>query len=298
MNNICTKQNDEINISLLKAQRRLYSGAKKLSVVNLIISAPLIILFGVVTSFFPELQVWYSLFSLIVIFLNILLKKQVEELRTDAARIQSKFDENVLEIKTNHYLTGDTIAYEAIKYNADRISKKDSQDLTDWYPQATKDLPIPYARLICQRANCYWNFAQRKFLLLLFKLIAWSSLIVVIIIGVLMSSTLKDVLLLIVLPCIPIIQWATEEITDHKNALEMLKNLKENFDDLISDILNKKISSEELLIASTQIQDAIFIRRSLDPLVPNFLYWLLRKDFEPDMQFSADQLAQEIKKVI
>ena len=34
--------------------------------------------------------------------------------------------------------------------------------LKDWYPPVVGDLPLPLARAICKRANCWWDAELRR----------------------------------------------------------------------------------------------------------------------------------------
>lgn len=295
MNQIVENQNIDKNILLLKARKQLYAVATKYYFADFLITAPLIIICGIFASTFPRFQVWYSFISLLVIFVSLFLRKKSSDFKLIGAKVQSKFDSQVLDIHTNDFLLGESVSYEIIKCNADKVSDEETKDLFNWYPKASSDLPITYGRIICQRANCYWSFSQRNFLLNVLACIAVVSFIIIIAIGIIISTTINDILLFILLPVIPVIQWSSNEISQQLESIKGLKDLKIGFDKLFDDILKKRISESDVDLISTQIQDAIFVRRSRDNVMPDFVYKLLRKGYESDMQFSATSLVSDIK---
>ena len=285
MNNICTAQNQDENIHLLKAQRRLYSIAKRYSFVEFLISVPVVVSLTVVSAFYPKYALLNAYVSVLVLFLGPFLRSLSEGYREKAAQVQSRFDTNVLEVDTNEYLIASRITHEDIKYHADRISARDDQSLHDWYPSAVCGLSISKARLICQRSNCHWNFTQRKRYIAALLILFVAALALILGFGIWSGTTLGDFLLSVVVPSLPILSWGLYEVNAHRKSLDELRSLKDRFEQVFDQIISTGLSDDQLVIHGVQIQDTLFIRRSSDPLVPGFVYWLLRDEQESGMQF-------------
>jgi hypothetical protein len=56
MNNICQQQNTERELELLAAQRQLYSDAKNLQIISVIIGVPIVITWSILVAIFPSLN--------------------------------------------------------------------------------------------------------------------------------------------------------------------------------------------------------------------------------------------------
>lgn len=294
MNNICKTQNSEDCIRFLKAQRRLYSIAKRFSFANFAVSVLFVVVSAVIAAFITGFSVWYAYISLLALLIGQILKFFSDTYKEKAAQVQSRFDSAVLEVDTNDFFLTPKVTLEEIKHHADRISKNDNKGLEDWYPQAVAELPVAQARIICQRANCYWNFTQRKRYIILLVLSTVLAALTVIGLGLTVDVTVSDILLYVIFPTLPILNWGLTEVIAHYKSLTMLEYLRDRFEDIIYRLQANNINNEELTLKSIQLQDVIYIIRSNAPLVPGFLYWLLRTEQEDGMQFSAEQILRKI----
>lgn len=294
MNNICLIQNSEDCIRFLQAQRRLYSIAKRFSFANFAVSILFVVVCAVIATFITGFTVWYAYISLSALLIGQILKSFSDSYKEKAAQVQSRFDSTVLGVDTNDFFQTSKVTLEEIKYHADRISNNDNKGFENWYPQAVAELPVVQARIICQRANCYWNFTQRKRYIILLIVSTILATLMVIGLGLTANANMSDILLYIIFPTLPILNWGSTEVIAHYKSLTTLEHLKNEFETLISRLQINNISNEELTLKSLKIQDAIYIIRSNSPLVPGFLYWLLRAEQEDGMQFSAEQISRKI----
>lgn len=294
MNNIFKTQNSEYSIQLLKAQRRLYSLSRRLSLISFMVSIPLIIVSAVVATFFTGFSVWYAYVSILALLTGQASIIFSTSYREKAASVQNLFDASVLELDSNSLLFSSNVPFEEIKYHADRISKTDDRGLENWYPESVTELPIQYARILCQRANCQWNLTQRMRYLLGLKIIIIATFFLIIALGLSAGTTLEGLLLYVVLPLLPILNWSFGEVVSHVRSTTSLSSLRDQFEGILNSIKKKTLSDEELLLTSIQIQDAINVSRSSDALIPGFVYWLLRDEQEDGMQFSTEQLVRQI----
>ena len=102
---IFEKQNIDINIDRLLAQRRLYSNAKKVNyfLIGLTIIIPITISF--ITNF-TKMEInekhWiYVLFTFIAILLEKIFEVYIDRCKKTAASIQEDFDTTIFPLKTN-----------------------------------------------------------------------------------------------------------------------------------------------------------------------------------------------------
>jgi hypothetical protein len=89
MNSIPQEQNTQRQLERLAAQRQLYSEAKALQVINVIISVPLVIAWSILVAILPQMAVYAGLWGLSVTFLDILVFSRIQKSTQEkAAKIQ------------------------------------------------------------------------------------------------------------------------------------------------------------------------------------------------------------------
>ena len=198
MNNIDNNQNSTQNIELLKAQRRLYSLSRRLAFANFLVSVPLIIFTSIVATFITGFSVWFGYVALVALIAGKVLDSFSSTYKEKAAVVQNIFDSNVLEFDTNRFVFSCSVEPEEIKYHADRISETDNQGFDSWYPPEVSVLPIAYARLLCQRANCHWNLTQRIRYIAGLAVLGACASIAIVGLGITAGTTLEDLLLYVV----------------------------------------------------------------------------------------------------
>jgi hypothetical protein len=101
----------------------------------------------------------------------------------------------------------------------------------------------------------------------------------------------SEIILFIIFPCAPVIQWTLNNINTNNASIKNLERLNS----LINSTWEKLkggSSIEDCTIR--QIQDGIFINRRGNPLIPDFVYNLLRDKFEKQMHYSVTELLKEI----
>ena len=98
------RQNSELNLKRLAAQRQLYSDAKKMMHIQFAISGMAVIVFAIIGNIISkEYAVYITVLSILcVLFDELFLTKRIENLRLNAAIIQEDFDCDVLQIPFNY----------------------------------------------------------------------------------------------------------------------------------------------------------------------------------------------------
>ena len=165
MNSILQDQNTQRSLNLLAAQRQLYSDAKGLQMVSLIMSVPVVIAWSILVALFPPLCVYAALWGITATLIELLFFSRLQKSTQEkAAKIQQIFDCEVLQFNWASLSCGVRIEPEAIVDASNRYKRKkrNLKKLQNWYPTSVDKLPIHQARIICQRSNVWWDAQLRR----------------------------------------------------------------------------------------------------------------------------------------
>lgn len=290
---ILYKQNLDVNIDRLLAQRRLYSNAKIMQYILIAITVIIPVLIAFVTNF-SNLRIddtsWiYTIYAIVVIFGEKILEIFIDRNKKTAASIQEKFDTNIFDIPENELLNSVFIDHDIVrkyskkdKLNANKISR-----VTNWYSTRIDCLQTNIAILFCQRMNiCYDQNIKKKYNKLLISL-SVLTFITLLIISLTNDFSLKKFIIEVILPSIPILNFTYKEINQNIESVDNLQKLREIIENKLSSLSrNDVIEIEEL----RNIQDRIFNNRILSPLIPDFIYKILWTELEDEMNYSVERI--------
>ena len=295
---ILYKQNLDVNIDRLLAQRRLYSNAKIMQYILIAITVIIPVLIAFVTNF-SNLRIddtsWiYTIYAIVVIFGEKILEIFIDRNKKTAASIQEKFDTNIFDIPENELLNSVFIDHDIVrkyskkdKLNANKISR-----VTNWYSTRIDCLQTNIAILFCQRMNiCYDQNIKKKYNKLLISL-SVLTFITLLIISLTNDFSLKKFIIEVILPSIPILNFTYKEINQNIESVDNLQKLREIIENKLSSLSrNDVIEIEEL----RNIQDIIFNNRILSPLIPDFIYKILWTELEDEMNYSVENRIVELQ---
>ncbi|WP_270576957.1 S-4TM family putative pore-forming effector [Bacteroides cellulosilyticus] len=295
---ILYKQNLDINIDRLLAQRRLYSNAKIMQYILIAITVIIPVLIAFITNF-SNLRIddtsWiYTIYAIVVIFGEKILEIFIDRNKKTAASIQEKFDTNIFDIPENELLNSVFIDHDIVrkyskkdKLNANKISR-----VTNWYSTRIDCLQTNIAILFCQRMNiCYDQNIKKKYNKLLISL-SVLTFITLLIISLTNDFSLKKFIIEVILPSIPILNFTYKEINQNIESVDNLQKLREIIENKLSSLSrNDVIEIEEL----RNIQDRIFNNRILSPLIPDFIYKILWTELEDEMNYSVENRIVELQ---
>ena len=148
--------------------------------------------------------------------------------------------------------------------------------------------------MICQRANFWWGSKLRR----RYKASIQTALCVVgvggVVFAMLRQWDMATVVLTIAAPLSPAFPWGMREARRQGAAALALSRFRELGENLWADIVKGSISEAEATIRSRQLQDAmILLRRQTNPLVFDWIYRCLRRGYEAQMNFGADDIGGE-----
>lgn len=300
-NGIVERENSHENLLRLASQRQLYSKGKIIlgaHVIALIVFSILSLLNIIYVNFCPAKGTsgpasfsWLIVsISAIISFADIfIISKLIYELKEKAAKIQEEFDTAVLSIPWNSILCGEKPMREDIILNAENYKM---DDLTDWYSVNVKEVPLPAARILCQRSNLCWDSALRKKYLDNLKVIIGLICLALLFLGLIVNPSAQSIALNIVAPLIALLLFLSKQVIEHTKSIDNNNKLKSNLDSCWSTVLKDK-EPTGLEDKARKIQDIIFNSRKSNALVFDFIYDKYRDRQERAMSYSVKSLVEE-----
>jgi hypothetical protein len=291
---IVEAQNQDANLRLLLAQRRLYSRAKGWSTVRGVGVAIVAIAAPILTAIVPEAAVWAATVAAVWFSLNRLLFSFLERhFATRGATAQERFDTNIFGMPTISVRDPRLIPEEIRRLTGDRVRRKKAYSdgsLKNWYPIRV-DVNGDIAIAISQRANLAYSqtLLARNSALWLGLLLVWT--LVAIGIGIASDFELLTFLLVVAIPTLPPLLDAVDEAVRVHTAGKERRALANEIQDAIDAEEVTPIEPNQLLAWQSQL----FALRRDSPLVPDWLYWLLRPRTEDEMKDGARFIADLVR---
>ncbi len=293
--NIVTRENESSSIEKLAAQRELYSRAKTLFYVQIFIAVISLVLLSFSQLIFPKLDftLIIATVSFFAVIADNLLEKYIGGIKETAAKIQEFFDTYVLNIQWNNILCLDKPEYNKIyKYfSAQKSKKKDFSKFTNWYEPEIINVTEQTSKLICQKTNCNYDSSIRKKYNSVILLIGVLTILLIFTFTVFSDITVSKLLLTVIFPSVPIIQWTHKNILMNNDSIRNLEQLNNLLNSTWNDLKNGVQIRDEVI---RQIQDGIYLNRKGNPLIPDFVYEKLRNKLELETYYSVGQLVNEI----
>ncbi|RFM31937.1 S-4TM family putative pore-forming effector [Chitinophaga silvisoli] len=288
MNNIKQQQNLPDNIRLLEAQRFLYSRAKMIFTIQIVLTVFVVIALNwmklIKKEELPFNAAYISLISLAITLFDLLLfGGLISNLRTNAAKIQEQFDCNVYNMPWNKINSGNKAERHIIAKNAKKYISDPESPLENWYDIKIDNLPQDMAILRCQETNLFYDSELRE----RFKRSSLYCCILLfaieLLIGFNNNVTVQAFISNIVAPLLPAIALTIKIVLDNMKSIKASVELKKQVDAIEA---NKGVLTMENL---RQIQDKIYCSRRDSALVPDWFYNLKRKELEEAMKDNADR---------
>ncbi len=297
MNNICQNQNTQRALELLAAQRQLYSDAKKLQTISIVIVVPVVIVWSILVAIFPKLAVYAALWGTAALLLELLIFSRLQKSTQEkAAKVQQIFDCEVLQFNWENLNCGIRVEPELIVDASNRYKQKNSNysSLQDWYPIIVEQLPLHQARIICQRSNVWWDAKLRRRYSKWIVIILIALTVAVFLIGLVGGLNLEKFLLAVLAPLMPAYILGLRQYVEHNEAANRLDRLRENAEILVQKAVNKRLTQHDLEMESYSFQTQIYDNRRHSPLSFDWLYSRLRREDENQMNKGAETLVQEL----
>jgi hypothetical protein len=295
MNNIALKQNEQKQLERLAAQREIYSFAKRLHLFQIGFTVVIPITLFIVSSIWNSVLTYSALFGVVIFIIDsVLINPLIKTQKLKAAKIQELFDCDVLELETSPLKVVNDITVEEIliNYNTHKKIKTNIEKIRDWYPTNIENMPISVARIICQRANCWWDSKLR---------IRYSNFLkyfgISVFIGLFIYAFVSKVDLvaftLYLSALVPFFQFCNKEFIEHREAALRLNDLVKFSQEIWDYALNNPDDYHRIKLNSRRLQDEIYEHRSKSPLILDRFYNLFRDENEVLMNRTSEILIDE-----
>jgi hypothetical protein len=263
---IFEKQNEPKFIAMLAAQRRIYSSAKKWNNVFLLISVIVPFLSILVQEFlsfdFRKFAIGSAFFWLIYFVFNNFI---VFNKKRKAVQIQELFDTQLFGIDWSSKVKRiKEINTEFVEREAVKLDKQDG--LKNWYSDYS-DEDKNLAILKCQQENLRWDGDQRAQYVWLLLL---SFVFIFLIYALLASHALSEKSILILLPLSGFFLFCSSALLGNIYASYRLNS--KYYDLKYQSMYWERLPSDDQLPFIRKVQDFIYYRRKLSPLVPDWFY--------------------------
>ncbi|MEX8504069.1 S-4TM family putative pore-forming effector [Leptothrix ochracea] len=285
------------NIELLAAQRNLYSRAKNIIGLQMMLSVPIAICAAITTILKPELKGYVALWGiLIVVFDLFVFTPWVKKLRDNAARVQELFDTKVLGLEWNEISVGKKPEREMIHEEAQRhgLAAEDISGLRNWYPVVIDNVPELFGIIISQRSNVWWDARMRRKYTFSIRFILVGIALGLIGYGLYEKKDMFEFLAYIIAPLASTYVLGYRQMMEHGDAADRLDKLKELSEKIWADaVAGKDVGA--LKLKCRTLQDHIFDHRKKNPPIFDFLFRWFRDGNEVLMKKGAEALVAEIQ---
>lgn len=288
MDTIFTRQNEQQNIELLCAQKQLYIEAKKILLLQILLTCPFVFVLATlklvlanVYDFSAIALVCSSLIGLADILIMVFV---INDYKKKAAKTQEAFDCAVYGLSWNKNFVGSRNPKELINKHCSRFTEAGGkiEKLIDWYPIELAKFSGFIVILHCQKMNLIYDIDIRTKYKLYANWIAYTPLVLLLIIAVIMKLP-ADKLLLLVATFWPIIMLAIKTAIDHNKAINYSEETKGLIDGLLND--RENITEQDV----KDIQKRIYTNRKDGPLIPEQFYYWIRDKLEKEMHDNAQK---------
>ena len=291
-NGINKRQNEEISIQKLAAQKQLYKEAKReqtLSAVFCVAVSFLLSVAEVITGKNLFLKAILALFSVLAMCISYITDKYISAKKRRAADIQQSFDVYVYQMPWSRGLFGN-------KRNCDRdvvqksgiLMKNEAKrdKLPNWYELEYSKLSRERGILCCQLQNVNWDTGLRKRLKIACYILSVFLSALILAMSVIMNETVIECLIRMVF-ILPILTWLAQITGELDNDLERLNKIFQ------------LIESEETkdMRYLQWIQSELYEHRKKCFLVPDWFYERFQKNDEDTAHKEALQkLMKELER--
>jgi hypothetical protein len=286
-------QNSKSSIEFLCAASHYYGRAKIVLALQFVLTVPGAIALALVLAARPELKIWGVLYSMLVALADSLwLDRWQAALRVRGAKAQEAFDAGLFGFDWRKWQVGARLTHEEILSAARKFRGKESH-LKDWYPASLDSVPLPLRGIVCQRINAWWDSELRR-------RVAWwligtllGVVVAVLVVSVASSQQADRVILTIIAPLFPAINWSVREALRQFDAARKLDSTKlalvEAWE---SAVATGKMDAAKM----NEFQAAIYDGRSRHPLIFDWIHRRFRPEGQVTMQEMADRLVIEATK--
>lgn len=263
---ILRKQNEDESITLLAAQRAMYTEAKREGVVSMAMCLGVPLLFTILQIFVSVPYQVLAALSFTIFIADLILAQKRSELLEEAASVQQAFDARVY-----------GIPFENVSFNRRQMllcakklmrSKEEKERLKDWYLPSIAGKDPAAAILECQHENAWWSERLLHRYLVASIAVSAATVAIVAVIAWCRHAACENLFFLI-----PILEWMVRQIWAISRAKRSERELREALETFsLGDLGNIK-----------RVQGKLYKARMSAVLVPDKIYRVFRAKDEREI---------------
>jgi len=294
---IFIRQNEDDMLDHLKAQRFVYSSAKKyaIAIFLCLTFSPLVI--NIIISYFVKCEELISLlfFVILILFgLGQFFRCKLKKDKFLAACIQQKFDIYVFNMQEilQKDIKFKTHLKESISNAVRKYKNNGENNFRDWYPKKYSNLPYEQAVFYCQKVNFNWTLKLKHkycFTLIVFLIITT----IIIIINAIMNCSSVNNLILISVTLLPLVSNFSDSYQKLTKDIQILEEILEKIEQ--TEMEFGSLNNEKLREITEELQEKIFLYRQKAYLIPNWFYKFHKKNFQITEDDSAKEISNQYK---
>lgn len=294
-NTISQDQNTPRQLERLAAQRYLYSRAKNVLKIQTGFDLITPIIIAVLVAFFPAFDVYGAVIAVAIAVLDVFLDQYQSARKKQAADIQEMFDCDVFGLECQELKVRRRPINEIIMDAAKKYKRTDPMytALQSWYPSVVERIPLPLARLVCQRINCWWDAQLRRRYVQWVLVIALVITFIVVLLSIHNGMSVGKFFLVIVAPLLPTYIWTVREYRGHTDAANEKEELRKYTEELWRKAMRKELTTHQLEKESRTLQDEIYNNRRTNPFILDWFFKRLRDEHEEEINRGAEELVNE-----
>lgn len=298
--NLATRQNQPRIIRSLGAQRALYSAAKLIFSIEASSAFAIPFISAIGLKLWPHWGFWPSVVSFLAWILSFFVLDPIRKKKChQAAQVQEKIDEELLQLPASESNgTNDIDREEIIEIGTRHIERNGTKALKSWYPEVTDGLPAQVGRIVCQRANLWWDVDLRRRYVRICTILIVGIVGLWLLVGLIADLTMRNAFVNLIVPLFPLLYLLAAQVRTHKQLMIKKAACKSKCEDLWRAALRNPEDEDYLISESRRLQDCIYDLRKTPDLSWDWLYRLLRSRNENLMQLSAEELADEARKAL
>lgn len=301
MNRLPTHQNEPHIIDRLLAQRQLYSQAKTTQACQIVLTIGGGSMLAAAAVLWRPFEAYAALLGLAIGFAEMLyFEREYDRIREEATTIRDAIDRELFGDVTREILAGEGLHEESIAHAAATARREGAseEDVRNWYPPAVGALPLPLARLACQRANLAWDERTRTWYARTLTLAIAAVVTATFLLAMALDLSVQSLVLALLVPLAPGVLWGIREALRQRDAAKLTRNLNRKVVDLTNDVIQRRIPLSDVEAETRSIHQRIsHWRRSVPPL-PDRVYRKHRAAQENAMLVSTDGIVAALKSVI
>lgn len=292
-------QNEPAQLRYILARRQVQSETTRLLIFQVMMVVVIPVGLAMLSFYVPCWKPYTALVALVIALTDIVLIDRVQKAwLAKSAKLQEAFDCRIFRLSWNAFVAGAQPADSFVASKAAAYERTGREHTAlGWYPERLSVLPSHLGRIAAQTVNMLYDEWLRTHYRILVGLAVVLVLMLIMLLAGFEHLNLTTVLLGVLVPTAPLINWCAREVFRQHDALKRLRATRLLNEELWDSALAGRVSSTEAEVEARHVQDVSYIRRSTSPAIFEHLYWVRRHKLELRMNAKADEMVRSAQHV-